>query len=141
MTRKNPMGLGDDPLDVLLPGVTQTPAKENLPDAKAASEQTTRRARNTRRTIQERVGKLAATAESNPEVPGPKVTVSLHLPLKLIERVRDAAYYVPGLTVSGIAETALRNELQHVEHAYEKTYLRTIPERTGKLSPGRPPKS
>ena len=141
MTRKNPMGLGEDPLDALLPDITRTPAKENLPAARAASEQTTRRARNTRKTAQKRAGKLAATAESNLEIPGPKVTVSLHLPLKLIERVRDAAYYVPGLTVSGISETALRNELQHVEHAYEKTYRRTIPERTGKLSPGRPPKS
>ena len=141
MPQKNPMGLGEDPLDALLPDTTQPPSKENPSDAKPTVTRTTKSERETAKKPQKRVGKSPTTVKPDPEVPGPKVTVSLHLPLKLIERVRDAAYYVPGLTVSGIAETALSNELQHLDSDYEKTYHQTIPKRTGKLSPGRPPKS
>ena len=141
MPQKNPMGLGEDPLDALLPDTTQPRSKENPSDAKPTVTRTTKSERETAKKAQKRVGKSPMTVKPDPEVPGPKVTVSLHLPLKLIERVRDAAYYVPGLTVSGIAETALSNELQHLDSDYEKTYHQTIPKRTGKLSPGRPPKS
>ena len=141
MTQKNPMGLGKDPLDTLLPDAIQVPSKENPPDTKPTVMRSAKRKRETAKTTQKRAGKPPTIVELDPEVSGPKVTVSLHLPLKLIERVRDAAYYVPGLTISGIAETALINELQHLDSEYEKTYHQTIPKRTGKLSPGRPPKS
>ena len=141
MPQKNPMGLGEDPLDALLPDTTQPTSKENPPDAKPTVTRAAKSERETAKTAQKRAGKSPTTVEPDSEVPGPKVTVSLHLPLKLIERVRDAAYYVPGLTVSGIAKTALSNELQHLNSDYEKTYHQKIPKRTGKLSPGRPPKS
>ena len=141
MTKKNPMGLGEDPLDALLPDTTQSPSKETKPDVKPTVTRSIKSARKTAKITQKRAGKSPATVEPDPEGPGPKVTVSLHLPLKLIERVRDAAYYVPGLTVSGMAETALINELKHLDIEYEKIYHQTIPKRTGKLSPGRPPKS
>ena len=141
MPQKNPMGLGEDPLDALLPDTTQLTSKETPSDAKPTVTRTAKSERKTAKTAQERARKSPTTMEQDPAVPGPKVTVSLHLPLKLIERVRDAAYYVPGLTVSGIAETALSNELQHLDSDYEKAYHQKIPKRTGKLSPGRPPKS
>ena len=142
MTHKNPMGLGEDPLDALLSNTTQTHSKEKPPAAKPTTvTRTAKTERETTKTAPQRAGKFPTTVEPDPEAPGPKVTVSLHLPLKLIERVRDAAYYVPGLTVSGMAETALRNELQHLDSEYEKTYQQAIPKRTGQLSPGRPPKS
>ena len=141
MTQKNPMGLGKDPLDALLPDTIQAPSKETPPDAKPTVTRSAKSARATAKTTPKRARQPPITVEPDPEVSGPKVTVSLHLPLKLIERVRDAAYYVPGLTVSGMAETALIHELQHLDSEYEKTYHHPIPKRTGKLSPGRPPKS
>ena len=141
MTQKTPIGLGEDPLDVVVPDPTQAPSKENPPAAKPAVTRTSKPERETTKTAPKRAGKWPAPVEPDPEAPGPKVTVSLHLPLQLIERVRDAAYYVPGLTVSGMAETALSNELQRLDSEYEKTYHQTIPKRTGQLRPGRPPKS
>ena len=141
MTQKNPMGLGEDPLDALLPNTIQAPLEGKPQDSKPTVVRSAKRERKTTKTAIKRAGKSTAPVDPDPEVPGPKVTVSLHLPFKLIERVRDAAYYVPGLTVSGIAETALVNELQHLDGEYEKTYHQTIPKRTGKLNPGRPPKS
>ena len=141
MTQKNLMGLGEDPLDALLTDTTQARSKENPPAAKPAVTRTAKTDREPIETTPKGAGKSPTTEEPDPEAPGPKVTVSLHLPLKLIERVRDAAYYVPGLTISGMAETALRNELQRLDGEYEKTYQQSIPKRTGQLRPGRPPKS
>ena len=141
MTQKNPMGLGEDPLDALLSDTTATRSTQKPPAAKPAVTRTAISKPETTKTAPQRAGKSPTSVEPDPEARGPKVTVSLHLPLKLIERVRDAAYYVPGLTVSGMAETALSNELQRLDSEYEKTYHQTIPKWTGQLSPGRPPKS
>lgn len=141
MTQKNPMGLGKDPLDTLLPDAIQVPSKENPPDTKPTVMRSAKRKRETAKTTQKRAGKPPTIVELDPEVSGPKVTVSLHLPLKLIERVRDAAYYVPGLTVSAIADRALSKEVAELSKEYERTYGHSIPKRTEPLRPGRPPKS
>ena len=141
MTQKNPMGLGEDPLDVLLSDPTPAPSKEEPPAAKPAVTRTPKTEREITKTASQRAGKSPITVEPDPEAPGPKVTVSLHLPLKLIERVRDAAYYVPGLTVSAIADRALSKEVAELSKEYERTYGQSIPKRTEPLRPGRPPKS
>jgi hypothetical protein len=40
---------------------------------------------------------------------------TLHLPVDLMERAKNAAYWTPGLTLAGLAEAGIRTELERVE--------------------------
>lgn len=40
---------------------------------------------------------------------------TLHLPVELMERAKNAAYWTPGLTLAGLAEAGIRAELERVE--------------------------
>lgn len=40
---------------------------------------------------------------------------TLHLPVELMERAKNAAYWTPGLTLAGLAEAGIRTELERVE--------------------------
>ena len=64
-----------------------------------------------------------------------KQRVTFQLPAELIEKARDAVYFTPGLTMSGLVEAALRSELAKAEKKRRKPF----PSRRGAiLRTGRP---
>ena len=65
---------------------------------------------------------------------GPKVRLTVLLPSPLAERVKDAVYWSPGLTLSELAEEAFTNAIQKREKERKKSF----PPRHGKLKAGRP---
>lgn len=40
---------------------------------------------------------------------------TLHLPVDIMERAKNAAYWTPGLTLAGLAEAGIRAELERIE--------------------------
>ena len=65
-----------------------------------------------------------------------KLRYTFHLPAELVERVRDAVYWQPDLTLAKFAEWALKDELKKLER--ERNEGRPFPARTGELKGGRP---
>jgi hypothetical protein len=45
----------------------------------------------------------------------PKQRVTIHVPADLIDRVKNAVYWEPGLTLAGFAEMALAKALEDLE--------------------------
>jgi hypothetical protein len=66
----------------------------------------------------------------------PKERLTIHVPTDLVERLRDAVYWTPGLTMAGLAEDALAKALE----AMEKRNGGPFSKRAGKLKLGRPVK-
>jgi hypothetical protein len=69
--------------------------------------------------------------------PAPKVDkdrLTVHLPVELIERAKNAVYWTPGLTLASLAEEALRQALAELEAARGAPF----PPRERQLSVGRP---
>lgn len=65
----------------------------------------------------------------------PKQRVTIHLSTDLINRVKDAVYWEPGLTLTAFAEEALQRALEKLEKKRGEKY----PERTDhNLKGGRP---
>ncbi len=65
-----------------------------------------------------------------------KQRVTFQLSKDVIERARNAVYWTPGLTMSGLAEEALKRELKRLE---EKRGM-PFSERAQELKAGRPVK-
>lgn len=63
-----------------------------------------------------------------------KIRVTFYIDEETMERVRDAAWWTPGLTLSGLAERAL---LQSVE-GLEEERGETFPPRNSESVKGRP---
>ncbi len=64
-----------------------------------------------------------------------KERITIHLPVDLIDRVKNAVYWEPGLTLTGFAEYALEQALKQQEETRGEPY----PERKEKaLKSGRP---
>jgi hypothetical protein len=63
-----------------------------------------------------------------------KVHTTVLLPPALVERINDAVYWTPGLTLSELAEEAFTAAVQKRERAQKKPFL----PRHGKLRAGRP---
>ena len=70
----------------------------------------------------------------------PKVRATFHLPVDLLDELRDAAVALAGpperVTLAGVAETALRKELERLKRKHTKG--KTFPRRSGELKGGRP---
>lgn len=60
--------------------------------------------------------------------------LTVHLPAELVNRVKNAAYWNPRLTIAKIAEQGIRTALERVERENGGPY----PEREGELVGGRP---
>lgn len=87
-------GLGDNPLDSLVPVQAASKASRR---GLAPAGTTPRR-------------------EPPAKAEGPrKARFTLHLPVELMERAKNAAYWTPGLTLAGLAEAGIRTELERVE--------------------------
>ncbi len=64
-----------------------------------------------------------------------KTRVTIHVSVDLIDRVKNAVYWEPGLTLTGFAEKAFEKELKKMEREWGEAY----PERDEKkLKGGRP---
>ncbi len=71
--------------------------------------------------------------EKKPEKKG-KQRLTIHLPVELIDRVKNAVYWSPGLTLAGLAERALAKELRSLEKENGVPFKKRIEELRG----GRP---
>ena len=67
---------------------------------------------------------------------GPKVRLTVLLPSPLVDRVKDAVFWSPGLTLSDFAGEAFTVAIQK----WEKERKKPFPQRHGKLKAGRPMK-
>ena len=63
-----------------------------------------------------------------------KERLTVHLPVDLIDGVKNAVYWTPGLTLARLAEEALRQALAALETARGEPY----PPRERPLTVGRP---
>jgi len=87
---------------------------------------------------------LDAVVPVPPEVPAPqppapaapvaKERLTVHLPVDLIDGVKNAVYWTPGLTLARLAEDALRQALAALEAARGAPF----PPRERPLTVGRP---
>jgi hypothetical protein len=70
------------------------------------------------------------------EVPGriAKERLTVHVPVELIDRVKNIVYWTPGLTLARLAEEALTKEVEE----REKERGEPFPHRTEELKGGRP---
>ncbi len=78
---------------------------------------------------------LVPERESPPAKPPPKkLRLTVHLPAELIERIKNAVFWTPGLTLAELAERAFRQEVERLE----KERGAPFPPRTRELRGGRP---
>jgi hypothetical protein len=63
-----------------------------------------------------------------------KQRVTIHIPVDLIERVKNAVYWEPGFTLAGFAELALLTAIEQLEKERGSAY----PARKQQLKGGRP---
>lgn len=80
--------------------------------------------------------KTSTPSEAPPEKVE-KERVTIHVTSALIDKVRDAVYWTPGLTVASFAEDALSKALEGLAKKNGKPF----PPRKGELKSGRPVKS
>jgi hypothetical protein len=77
----------------------------------------------------------AANREEKPEKKvQKKEKLTVHLTHDLIERVKNAAYWDPRLTIASIAELGIKYAIEEVEKAHGGPY----PQRESELKGGRP---
>jgi len=74
------------------------------------------------------------TAEPKRPAPAKKEKLTVHLTHDLIERVKNAAYWNPRLTIAGIAELGIALAIEQVERDHGGPY----PPREAELKGGRP---
>ena len=63
-----------------------------------------------------------------------KERMTVHLPLDLIDRVKNAVYWTPGMTLAGLTEKALAVAVDKLEKGRGEAY----PRREAELKGGRP---
>ena len=114
MTRR-PSVIGDNPLDAFL-----APA----PDISASKPSSAREPK-------ENPAKMAPKAKKIVET---KERLTIQISANTVERVKDAVYWTPGLTVAQFTEEALNYALAKLE----KQKGEAFPKRTADLKPGRP---
>ena len=81
-------------------------------------------------------GKARLRVEPAAEVDHSKQRLTINLDAALIERVRNAVYWTPGLTLSGLAEQAIADAIEELERERGDEF----PRRRENLRVGRPPK-
>lgn len=63
-----------------------------------------------------------------------KERLTVHLPVDLIDRIKNAVYWTPGLTLAGLAEEALTVAVEKLERERGEPF----PPRRAELKGGRP---
>jgi hypothetical protein len=95
--------IGDNPLDCLIPSIEQVEEKKPL------------------------LGKSIAKIECTG-----KERITIQLPKETIERVKNAVYWTPGMTLSAFADQALLKAVDRLEKD------QVFPQRKHELKTGRP---
>lgn len=125
--RKSRNTIKNDPFATVIP----TPeAYVPTPVADQVASRTAPLRRTARTENADRVAELTPTL---PEKFG-RQKLTVHLPADLVNRVKNAAYWNPKLTIAKIAEQGIRVALERVEKEYGGPY----PQREGELVGGRP---
>jgi len=70
------------------------------------------------------------------EIASKKVGIRVYLPADLAERIKNAVYWTPGLTLGGLAQDALRKAVIQLER--ERNKGQPFGPRRGELKRGRP---
>ncbi len=109
--KKTRSAIGNNPLDALL-----SPSKAKSPGANRAAV----------------MPKAGPGKDGDEKVP--KIRTTFHLPADLVDRLRNAVYWTPGLTLAELAETALRDAVATLE----KKRGEPFPRREKELVGGRP---
>ena len=80
--------------------------------------------------------KASSSASPKPKAvrKGGKERLTVHLPVEVIERAKNAVYWSPGVTLAGLAETAFLKALERME----KENGGPFPHRKAELKGGRP---
>jgi hypothetical protein len=66
--------------------------------------------------------------------PRRKHRVTITMPIEILERLRGAVYWTPGMTIAALVSIALTKQLDDMESENASPF----PKRAGKLKPGRP---
>jgi hypothetical protein len=101
--------IGDNPLDALIPAGLGVPSRASAP--------------------------TTARAPARPKKI-PKERLTVHLPVDLINRVKNSVYWTPGLTLASLAEQALARAVAEREAERGEPF----PQRDQELKGGRPMK-
>jgi len=114
--------IGEDPLDAVVPMAAPPPAPVVKKEAKP-----------TRAKVAPRPKPEPVPVEQKPVK---KERLTVHLPVDVIERAKNAVYWSPGLTLAGLAESAFVRALEKLE----KDHGEPFPARSHELKGGRPMK-
>lgn len=121
----------NDPFAAVIP----SPNELNLPDPPAPKAPALERPPTERRA--ERVAAPERSASARVSVADERRTkqkLTVHLSPELADRVKNAAYWNPRLTIAGIAEQGIRQTIEKLEREHGGKY----PPRDGDLVGGRP---
>lgn len=77
---------------------------------------------------------LEEKQERNKKIPHQKQRITVQISLEVIERVKNAVYWTPGLTLAALAEDAFIAMVDQLESARKKPF----PKRREELKTGRP---
>jgi hypothetical protein len=106
-----------DPFESVIPDLQQNAARDGSPDAQQPP-------------------RLLFAQVQEQKIPKPqrRIKITVHLRSDLVERVKNAAYWNPRLTIASIAEIGILYALEHVEKEHGGPY----PAREQELRGGRP---
>ena len=104
--------IGENPLDAVVPVLTAEPGRDGAGNKRASKREP--KPREGKRVIKERL--------------------TIHLPVELIDRIKNAVYWTPGLTLAELGERAFTEILRKMERERGEPF----PPRRSELKGGRP---
>ncbi len=133
MGRRKGSTIGASPLDAVVPkrGASEVPGRGGHGRAASAAD-----ASPSEKSVE---SQQRVRSEGKPEdrrARGGKERLTVHVPRDVVERVKNAVYWTPGLTLARLSETALLAEVERLEQERGGAY----PPRTEELRGGRPMK-
>jgi hypothetical protein len=126
MGRRKGSTIGASPLDAVVPKRAAADEPGSSGDSRVASAEAS---------LPEKAGARQRRVHSEGK-PGGKERLTVHVPQDLVDRVKNAVYWTPGLTLARLSETALLAEVERLEKERGEAY----PPRTEELRGGRPMK-
>ena len=123
----------NDPFTTVIPLATETNSTFERDVEVAAEEPNAEAVEKPRPANSDRQRRTVAIVEAPQEKLG-KQKLTVHLESSLAERVKNAAYWNPRLTIAGIAEQEIRLAIERFEREHGGMY----PPREGELIGGRP---
>lgn len=126
--------IGNNPLDAVVP---QSVAAQDAPAETAAKQPVSKPPKSSASGVAPvSAVQVAKPADTQP-LAAEKMTkerLTVHLPVDLIDRVKNAVYWTPGLTLAALAEDALRARVEGLETDRGEAF----PARPEPLKGGRP---